>query len=163
MEEHDEITVRYLKPPGYVLAGPDLAQKMNIEEKAELTRRYRLCLVNGVPYRIVDSYQPTSMLDDAVELDRDFFKGLEKLLSQANPDALERVQCRMPQEQEAEILQMSRNQPVFEIERWTFLREETLAEYTLIIANAALHEFTYTYSFLQSNWDDYAIRTRMNA
>jgi GntR family transcriptional regulator, N-acetylglucosamine utilization regulator len=36
-------------------------------------------------------------------------------------------------------------QPVVDLNRWVWADDETLFEYTHIVANGALHEFTYTY------------------
>lgn len=158
--------VRYLEPREVIIrAEADLARQLNVAEGTELKRDYYLCLINGAPYRLVDDYRPISSQNLTTEVDftnlRKLEEEMEKARSRINPDALERVQCRMPLEKEAELLNMSRNQPVFEIERWIFVLEGILLSYTKYIANAALHEYTYTYSFHDPNWDDILIKTRL--
>lgn len=158
-----ETSVRDLEPPTVITAEPTLAQKMNLEARTEVARQHRLCLIHEIPYRIVDSYQPASLIDSVAKLGDNFFDGLSTFAQNTQTDAFERVYCRMPQAQEAELLNMSRNQPVFEIERWLFRGETMLIDYTCIIANAALHEFTYTYSSYASNWEDLSEKLLVNA
>ncbi|HEU5377175.1 MAG TPA: GntR family transcriptional regulator [Ktedonobacteraceae bacterium] len=162
----DPPTVRYLAPQeALVTADAEFAQAMNVAEGTEFLREYYLCLINGVPYRIVDTYQPVSSSTLSTDVDfsdlRKLEEEIEKARSRVNADAIERVQCRMPQEQEAELLNISRNQPVFEIERWIFVLEGILLQYAKYIANAALHEYIYTYSASDPNWDDILIKTRL--
>lgn len=131
-----------------VRPGPALLQK-NLDEQTDYVHDTCLCLMQSVPYRIVDSYTARG--------------SSEELFSTDVTDGLERIGCRMPQEQEAEMLQMSRNQPVFEIERWMFTHEGRVGEYTHIIANAALHELTYTYAAHTPQWDEYLLKKQLNA
>ena len=51
----------------------------------------------------------------------------------------------MPSAEEARLLNISRGQPVVNMDRWVWGDDETLFEYTHMVANAALHEFTYAY------------------
>src|SRR5437764_49480 len=58
---------------------------------------------------------------------------------------LEKMTVRMPSSEEASLLNISRSQPVVDMDRWVWAHENTLFEYTHIVANAALHEYTYSY------------------
>ncbi len=51
----------------------------------------------------------------------------------------------MPSAEEASLLNISRGQPIVNIDRWVWGDDETLFEYTNIVANGALHEFSYSY------------------
>ena len=51
----------------------------------------------------------------------------------------------MPSAEEATLLNISRGQPVVDMDRWVWADDNTLFEYTHIVANAALHEFSYSY------------------
>jgi len=51
----------------------------------------------------------------------------------------------MPSAEEANLLNISRTQPVVDMGRWVWADDETLFEYSHIVANAALHEYSYTY------------------
>jgi DNA-binding GntR family transcriptional regulator len=62
----------------------------------------------------------------------------------------ERLNCRMPNEEESSLLNISRNQPIVEMDRWIWGVDEKngdkiLFEYSKIIANSSLHDFTYAY------------------
>jgi len=59
--------------------------------------------------------------------------------------ALEQLNCRMPSAEEAALLNISRGQPIIDMDRWVWADDGTLFEYTHIVANGALHEFTYAY------------------
>ena len=73
------------------------------------------------------------------------FKWLREQTGLKPAKALERLNCRMPTAKEANLLNIARNQPVVDMDRWVWADDKTLFEYTHIIANAALHEFTYSY------------------
>jgi len=51
----------------------------------------------------------------------------------------------MPSAEEAALLNIARGQPVADIDRLVWADDNTLFEYTHIVANTALHEFTYAY------------------
>ena len=42
-------------------------------------------------------------------------------------------------------MNISRNQPVIDMDRWVWADDGTLFEYTHVVANGALHEFSYEY------------------
>ena len=73
------------------------------------------------------------------------FKWLHEHTAVRAARAFEQLQCRMPTAQEAALLNIARGQPVVDLNRWVWADDETLFEYTHIVANGALHEFTYTY------------------
>jgi DNA-binding GntR family transcriptional regulator len=51
----------------------------------------------------------------------------------------------MPSAEEATILNISRGQPIVDMDRWVRGDDGRLFEYTHIVANSALHEFVYSY------------------
>lgn len=51
----------------------------------------------------------------------------------------------MPSAEEAALLNISRGQPVIDMDRWVWGDNGGLFEYTHIVANSALHEFNYSY------------------
>jgi DNA-binding GntR family transcriptional regulator len=51
----------------------------------------------------------------------------------------------MPSAGEASFLNISRGQPIVDMDRWVWGDDGTLFEYTHIVANATLHEFAYSY------------------
>lgn len=55
------------------------------------------------------------------------------------------MNIRMPSQEEGTLLNISRSQPVVDMDRLVWTNNETLFEYSHIIANAALYEFTYSY------------------
>jgi GntR family transcriptional regulator len=59
--------------------------------------------------------------------------------------AYERLNIRMPSAEEATLLNISRTQPVVDMDRWVWTASNILFEYSHIIANAALHEYAYSY------------------
>lgn len=150
-----EISYRYTFPSGVQPADASIAEKMEIEEKTSLWRQHRVYFVNQVPYRIVDAYYPLSLLDKFPEHDDDPVGWLKKYVKQPGvqfPEAFESVSSRLPDEMEAEFLNLRKNQPVIDVERWISIENDRVFAYIHVVANAALHEFTYTYS--KANWED---------
>jgi DNA-binding GntR family transcriptional regulator len=81
----------------------------------------------------------------AASLTRAFDDMLYTNMSQRPAKAFEKINMRMPSAEGATLLNISRSQPVVEMDRWVWANDETLFEYSRIIANAALHEYTYEY------------------
>ena len=164
--ENQEVTIRLTYPSGIMLATPDMAEKMGFQEGEQVLRQYRVYFVDEFPYRIVDGYYSIALLYKFPEYDDNPLQWLRQYAEQspAPPHAFESVECRMPDETEAEHLSIGRNQPVLDIERWIFLRdnllssfhpapsgkEDTIFAYIHTTANAALHKFTYLYN--KANW-----------
>ena len=146
----EETSIRFLEPPSIIPAQGAVGLKMNVEVGEKLLRRYRIYLANQIPYRLIDSYYPASLIPDTGSSNENPLHRLQTSTEQSAPSAFERFHCRMPSAQEAELLNMAKNQPVVDIERWIWVDTTTLFEYTHIVANAALHEFTYTYN--EANW-----------
>ena len=158
-EQVQETHMRFLEPPFIAEARGAPGIKMNLKVRTKVLRRYRLCIMNQKPYRLLDSYYPADLLPEDVlknpDAARQSDSPLQWLCTYAEPtppDAYERLMCRMPDAKEAELLNINRNQPIVQIERWIFISDGSVFEYTVIIANAALHEFTYTYE--KANWED---------
>lgn len=150
-----EISYRFSFPSGIFLADERLAEKMEIAERTPLLRQHRVYFINQVPYRIVDAYYSLALLQTLPESDDDPIKWLRKYVEQPRlsfPEAFESVSCRMPDEREINYLNLRKNQPVLDIERWISVENDRVFAYTHIVANPVLHEFTYTYR--QSNWED---------
>lgn len=152
--EGKEVKVRMLQPSEIIPAGELIAQNMDITPDVKVLRRYRTQVIDRVPYRLLDSYYLSEFLDERfLPYDHQYypvFKWLRENQGIQAHRAFEKLNCRMPTEEEAAILHISRNQAVVEMDRWVWAvyvgnPEEVLFEYTKMIANAALHDFTYTY------------------
>lgn len=140
--------VRFIEPSSIIPAGEDLATKMGISPDTEILRRYRVHLVDRVPYRILDSYYLASLLGGLLGKDEGYiplFKWLREQTGLKPAKAFEKINVRMPSSEEATLLNISRGQPVVDMDRWVWANNDTLFEYSHIVANAALHEYAYSY------------------
>jgi GntR family transcriptional regulator len=140
--------VRFIKPSSIITTGDEIGAKMKVDPSTKVLRRYRIHLVDRIPYRILDSYYLASLLGDLLGKDEGYiplFKWLREHTGVRAARAMERLNCRMPSVEEATLLNISRGQPVVDMDRWVWGDNGTLFEYTHIVANAALHEFSYTY------------------
>lgn len=121
---------------------------MGADPDTAVLHRYRIHLVDRVPYRILDSYYLASLLGDLLGKDEGYlplFKWLREHTGVRASQVKERLNCRMPSAEEARLLNISRGQPVVDMDRWVWGDNDMLFEYTHIVANAALHEFSYVY------------------
>lgn len=140
--------VRFIEPSSIVPAGDDLGEKMQIAPETKLLRRYRIHIVDKVPYRILDSYYLASLLGDLLGKDEGYiplFKWLRDHTGLIPSKAFEKLEIRPPTAEEAHFLNIPRSQYVIDMDRWVWADDDTLFEYSRIIANAALHEYTYSY------------------
>lgn len=158
-----EVLVRFLDQSKIIPAGPQVAQKLNVTPETEVFRRYRVQIVDRVPYRIMEGYYLASLLQELCKRDQElyplqrwddryvpFFTWLRENKHFYPNRVQERVKCRMPSAEEASILNIARNQPILEMYRWVWGRfeknkENILYEYSHFICNASLHEFEYSY------------------
>lgn len=158
-----EVLVRFLDRSKIIPAGEKIAKLLNVTPETEVFRRYRVQIVDRVPYRIMDGYYLASLLRELCERDQElyplqrwddkyvpFFTWLRQEKNFYPSKVKERLKSRMPTEEEAAILNIARNQPVVEMDRWVWgayagEEEEILYEYSRFICNASLHEFEYTY------------------
>ena len=141
--------VRFIKPSSIIPAGEDIGTKMEISTDTSVLRRYRVHLVDRVPYRILDSYYLASLLGDLLGKDEGYiplFKWLRDRTGLRAAKAFEKINVRMPTIEVASLLNISRTQPVVDMDRWLWAYDNTLFEYSHIVANAVLHEYTYTYN-----------------
>lgn len=140
--------VKFIEPSVIMPMGTELAEKMQTSEDTEVLRRYRIHLVNRVPYRILDSYYLASLLGELLGKDEGYiplFKWLYENKGVRAARAFEKINIRMPSAEEAGFLKISRSQPVVDMDRWVWSTDDILFEYTHVIANASLHEYTYSY------------------
>jgi GntR family transcriptional regulator len=140
--------VRFLEPSSIIEAGEAIGEKLGTSPKTKVLRRYRVHLVERIPYRILDSYYLASLLGDLLGKDEGYiplFKWLRDHTGLRPTRAFEKINVRMPTSEEASLLNISRAQPIVDMDRWVWADDDTLFEYTHIVANAALHEYTYTY------------------
>jgi GntR family transcriptional regulator len=140
--------VRFIEPSSIISTG-DTGAKMEVDPTTKVLRRYRLHIVDRVPYRILDSYYLASLLGDLLGKDEGYiplFKWLREHTGLKATRAVERLNCRMPSSEEATLLNISRGQPVVDMDRWVWADDNTLFEYTHMVANGALHEFSYSYA-----------------
>lgn len=149
MEQQGRQTlVRFIEPSSIVPVGNEIGAKMSVEPDVKILRRYRVHLVDRVPYRILDSYYLASLLGDLLGKDEEYiplFKWLREQTGVIATHAKEHLHCRMPSAEEASFLNISRGQPVVDMDRWVWGDDGKLFEYTHVVANAALHEFAYSY------------------
>jgi DNA-binding GntR family transcriptional regulator len=149
MEQQGRQTlVRFVESSSIIPAGNEIGAKMNVDPSVSVLRRYRVHLVDRVPYRILDSYYLASLLGDLLGKDEGYvplFKWLREHSGVKAAHARERLNCRMPSAEEAGLLNISRGQPVIDMDRWVWGDNKTLFEYTHVVANGALHEFAYSY------------------
>ena len=141
--------VRFLEPSSIIRAGKDLGTKLQVDSDTKLLRRYRVHMVDRVPYRVLDSYYLASLLGALAGHDQGYtplFKWLREHSGLTAARAVEHLNCRMPSAEEAAVLNVARGQPVIDIDRWVWADDNTLFEYTHIVANGTLHEFDYAYS-----------------
>lgn len=149
MEQQGRQTlIRFIEPSSIIPSGNEIGAKMNIDPGVLVLRRYRVHLVDRVPYRILDSYYLAPLLGDLLGKDEGYiplFKWLREHTGVRAAQARERLNCRMPSAEEAGLLNISRGQPVVDMDRLVWGDDKTLFEYTHVVANGALHEFTYSY------------------
>jgi GntR family transcriptional regulator len=141
--------VRFIEPSSIIPAGEDIGAKLEMSPDTRVLRRFRVHLVDRVPYRILDSYYLASLLGDLLGKDEGYiplFKWLRERTGLQAAKAFEKINVRMPTTEEANLLNISRTQPVVETDRWVWAHDNTLFEYSHIVANAALHEYSYTYN-----------------
>jgi GntR family transcriptional regulator len=141
--------VRFIEPSSIIPAGEDIGTKMEMSADTRILRRYRIHLVDRVPYRILDSYYLAFLLGDLLGKDEGYiplFKWLRERTGLRAAKAFEKINVRMPTAEEANLLNISRTQPVVDMDRWVWADDDRLFEYSHIVANAALHEYTYTYN-----------------
>lgn len=140
--------VRFVEPSIIISAGDEIGKKMEVHPDTEVLRRYRVHIVDRVPFRILDSYYLASLLGNLLGKDEGYiplFKWLRDQTGLKATRAFEGLSCRMPLAEEAHLLNINRSQPIVDINRWVWADDDTLFEYSHIIANASLHEFTYAY------------------
>jgi GntR family transcriptional regulator len=140
--------IRFLEPSSVIPTGNTVGAKMEVDPSTKVLRRYRLHIVDRVPYRILDSYYLAFLLGGLLGKDEGYiplFKWLWEHTGLKAARAVERLHCRMPSAEEATLLHISRGQPVVDMDRWVWADDNTLFEYTHIVANGALHEFSYAY------------------
>lgn len=145
--------IRYIEPSSIVTTGEDICEMLGISPDDEVLRRYRIHLVSRKPYRIIDSYHPASLLGELAGILDDqyipIFKWLRKNKELMPDQVFEKLNIRMPSLEEAKLLNIGRNQPVVEMDRWVWATDKKdkthPIEYSRIILNASLHEFTYGY------------------
>src|SRR2546421_10931878 len=140
--------IRFIEPSSILDAGEEIGAKMAVSPQTKVLRRYRVHLVDRIPYRILDSYYLASFLGGLLGQDEGYvplFRWLREHTGLRAAKAFEKINVRMPSSEEATLLNISRSQPVIDMDRWIWAHDDTLFEYTHIIANAALHEYTYSY------------------
>jgi len=141
--------VRFIEPSSIIAAGDEIGNKLETTSDTKVLRRYRIHLVDKIPYRILDSYYLASFVGNLLGKDEGYiplFKWMYEHTGQRATRAYERLNIRMPLAEEAALLNISRTQPVVDMDRWVWSDKNTLFEYTHIIANAALHEYSYAYN-----------------
>ncbi|MEN8907980.1 MAG: GntR family transcriptional regulator [Clostridiales bacterium] len=140
--------VDFIEPSSIIKTDENLSQKLQVNLKTEVLRRYRLHSAEKVIYRVMDSYYLASLLGGLLGKDKKYiplFKWLYEHKGVYANKANEKLNIRMPSEEEATLLKISRLQPVVDMDRFVWTNKGELFEYTRIIANASLHEYNYNY------------------
>lgn len=140
--------VRFIEPSSIIEAGNKIGEELQVNPQTQVLRRYRVHIVDKVPYRILDSYYLATLLGDLLGKDEGYiplFKWLHEHQGVTASRAFEKLNVRMPSAEEASLLNISRGQPVVDMDRWVWSKDQVLFEYTHVIANASLHEYTYSY------------------
>ena len=140
--------VRFIEPSSIIEVGEAIGEKLETSPTTQVLRRYRVHMVERIPYRILDSYYLASLLGGLLGKDEGYiplFKWFREHTGLRPARAFEKINVRMPTSEEASLLNISRAQPIVDMDRWVWADDETLFEYSHIVANAALHEYTYTY------------------
>ncbi|WP_028778784.1 GntR family transcriptional regulator [Shimazuella kribbensis] len=152
-EQGREVSIRYLEPSKVIPAEIEISRKMGIKPDDEVFKRYRIQVVDRIPYRILTTYllgSLTKELKGQEDHKIPLFDWLRDNKDLNASEVTESLNCRMPNEQECSLLNISRTQPVVEMDRWIWgidrKGKKILFEYSKIIANSSLHDFTYTYS-----------------
>ena len=141
--------VRFIEPSSIIATGDEIGNKLETTSDTKVLRRYRVHLVDKTPYRILDSYYLASLVGNLLGKDEGYiplFKWIYEHTGQRAARAYEKLNIRMPSAEEATLLNISRTQPVVDMDRQVWSDKDTLFEYTHIIANAALHEYSYAYN-----------------
>jgi DNA-binding GntR family transcriptional regulator len=55
-EQGRKVSIRYLEPSKVIPAGVEISKKMNIKPDEEVLKRYRIQVVDRIPYRILTTY-----------------------------------------------------------------------------------------------------------
>ncbi len=140
--------VRFIEPSSIIPAGAKIGAELGADPETKVLRRYRVHIVDRIPYRILDSYYLASLLGDLLGKDEGYiplFKWMYEHTGQRATRAFEKINIRMPSADEAALVNISRGQPVVDMDRWVWTDKNILFEYSHIVANAALHEYTYEY------------------
>lgn len=146
------VIVRYLEPSAIISSGEEIAKQLGIQPTDKVLRRYRIQIIDRVPYRILDTYLLASLTSELVGQEdhkMPLFKWLSKHKNVIATKTFERLICRTPTAEEAKNLRIARSQPVVEMNRWIWGKRDNNEfpfEYSRIICNASLHEFQYSYN-----------------
>src|SRR5690606_11567424 len=151
---------RFSGPPSLRSAGKDIGEKLSIGPEEEVWHCHGvLHVASQVPFRVFDSYYPASLLDGWwKEGDEEIIpvsRWLRENKGLRPARAVERLNVRMPNAEEAAALRIARSQPVLEMDRWVWAKDgkkkELLCEYSRIVFNASLHQFVYEYPLREAD------------
>src|SRR3989440_1653405 len=123
--------IRSIERSSIIPAGEELSEKMEISPDTKLLRRYRVHLVERVPYRIMDSYYLASLAGGLLGKDEGYiplFKWVREYTGRRAAKAFEKISIRMPSSEEATMLNISRTQPVVDMASWVWADDGTLFE-----------------------------------
>ncbi len=152
--------VRFLHPSSIILADQEVSAGLGVPFETPILHRTCLHLIERIPYRIMESYYPASLLGELQGHDREdllIFQWLSEHKDIHATRAVEKLNCRMPSAQEAVHLHINRGQPVMEIERQVWAQQNQVFEYSHIVANGMLHDFTYAYTVANPSQSKYGV------
>src|SRR5205085_12113733 len=64
--------IRFIEPSSILPAGEEIGAKMGVSPQTEVLRRYRVHLVERIPYRILESYYLASLAGDLLGKDEGY-------------------------------------------------------------------------------------------
>jgi DNA-binding GntR family transcriptional regulator len=142
------IEVNFIEPSSIIYPDKNIQEMLKIDKETEVLRRYRIQSIEKTPYRVIDGYYLASLFGEIVGKDKYHISVLNWLYENKGiyaKEGHERLNIRMPSENEAKLLKISKTQPVVDMDKWLWSNKGVLIQYTKIIFNASLHEYNYKY------------------
>ncbi len=116
---------------------------LNLEEGEKVWEVYRLRLANNEPISLQRAFYPVYMMPDLVQKDltSSLFRIWQESYHIQPRDAEQTIRTRIPTSEEAEVLQTTDCDPIFEITRVTFDINSTPFEYLISVWRGDRYDF----------------------
>jgi GntR family transcriptional regulator len=144
-------TITFLDPVALVAATDEVAHHLNIAPKTAVLRRYRLQSADGIPYRLIESYYPSDLFGELLQLDigeKPLFKWLQETHHKQVQHVAEELTARLPMAIERQWLKISSSSPVVAFERTVWDQDQRVIEWAKVTAVAVLYRFHYEYDIV---------------